>query len=374
MGHLITVQNLLILLGGREAVHFQRDVLRKASSKNPIPFILRPVDKVSLATYVIAEMPADVPEGIRDRIEELKALAKESAGSELHRVGVIYTLLIWLFTPEEQADTWVDISDIAPELAKLGRLSPEDVQPAEVMEKYEAQRLEWQAGTGGEGFILETPRTLEEGRKMLEKVAEQGEGLSGCGCSHFQEFMEMADAFDKGEIKALPIAISPFASPDIGGENGTAIKNEYARLWAQVFDSQYTMLVLTLYHAMVTERGDGSAASARRRLIKVAFDSMRRIIEQLSDLLAELPLDQSTNLRAGPSYGLDPMSMPPIPDGTLWNRHRVLLKTLSDLYQKIREHADFSQFPDHDTALTNLENADRKVRETVDAHSTPPPS
>lgn len=49
MGHLTSLQNLLLLLGGRDALHMQRDVMRRASDRNPLPFVLEPLSLAALA-------------------------------------------------------------------------------------------------------------------------------------------------------------------------------------------------------------------------------------------------------------------------------------------------------------------------------------
>ncbi len=99
MGHLATVQNLLLLVGGRDSFYLQRDLVRQVSAKNPIPFVLEPISKTSLAKYVAAEKPAQVPPSLAAKVDELINLAEQDAGVDIHRVGVIYELLIWMFTP-----------------------------------------------------------------------------------------------------------------------------------------------------------------------------------------------------------------------------------------------------------------------------------
>src|SRR2546423_945171 len=57
MGHLVTVQNLLRLLGG--PLNFQREEFPFVSEFYPFHFRLEPLSVHSLAKYVVAEMPAD---------------------------------------------------------------------------------------------------------------------------------------------------------------------------------------------------------------------------------------------------------------------------------------------------------------------------
>src|SRR5262245_8940053 len=63
MGHLITVQNLLLVLGGTTAegiparLHLGRDGLRRKSPHNPFPLTLQKVAHSVLARFVVAERP-----------------------------------------------------------------------------------------------------------------------------------------------------------------------------------------------------------------------------------------------------------------------------------------------------------------------------
>src|SRR5688500_2080280 len=119
MGHLTTMQNLLLLLGGRDAFYMQRDLLREESEKNPIPFVLEPVSKASLAKYVAAEKPAQVPPDLVAKVDELVELAEHDSGVDTHRVGVIFELLKWIFTPPGAAPGSIAFSSYAP-LPEIG--------------------------------------------------------------------------------------------------------------------------------------------------------------------------------------------------------------------------------------------------------------
>ena len=59
MGHLVTVQNLLRLLGG--PLNLEREDFPFRSGLYPFHFRLEPLTKNSLSKYVFAEMPADLP-------------------------------------------------------------------------------------------------------------------------------------------------------------------------------------------------------------------------------------------------------------------------------------------------------------------------
>src|SRR5689334_19477668 len=86
MGHLITVQNLLRLIGGplnleREDYPFRNDLY-------PFHFRLEPLSKHSLAKYVVAEMPMmAVPP---DEIQTIQQAANGANELQVNRVGPLH--------------------------------------------------------------------------------------------------------------------------------------------------------------------------------------------------------------------------------------------------------------------------------------------
>src|SRR5438045_480047 len=66
MGHLVTVQNLLRLIGG--PLTFDREDYPFRSDLYPFHFRLEPVSKGSLAKYILAEMPymAEMPDEMKE--------------------------------------------------------------------------------------------------------------------------------------------------------------------------------------------------------------------------------------------------------------------------------------------------------------------
>src|SRR5436190_17669435 len=107
MGHLLTVQNLLILLGG--APTFEREDYPWSSPYYPFPFCLEKLSLDSLACYVYAEMEPDLPAPKPDAPPEWqhfqsqdRALiekivtdrVKEAGWEEPHHVGEVYNAVL----------------------------------------------------------------------------------------------------------------------------------------------------------------------------------------------------------------------------------------------------------------------------------------
>jgi Ferritin-like len=366
MGHLATIQNLLLLLGGRKAFYMQRDVMREASEKNPIPFVLEPVNKTSLATYVAAEKPAQVPPELEAQVDELVRLAEKEAGVDTHRVGAIYELLRWMFTPLEEASKGIDFAALAP-LPANPHFSDADLQDLSEVTRYEALTDEWQVFE--EDVILATAHTTAEARDAIDRIAEQGEGLTDRSRSHFAEFMEMVAAFEAGKISVKPIAKSPTLDAH-EGQGSEVISHRYTQLWGEVFSLQYSLLVLTIYHTLVTPRPSDGSAGLRGTLASLALRGMRRVIGPVSALIASLPLraDGSSD-KAGPPYDLDASILQSDADHDLVAQHIRMIDRLATVYSAIESSPDFPSHLDHANILANLRNFDKQRRDLLSSAS-----
>jgi hypothetical protein len=360
MGHLATVQNLLLLVGGPSAFHVQRDEVRKTSNLNPIPFVLQPVSSISLAEYVSAEMPADVPSELKTRVEELVALAKKNATVELHRVGTIYAVLKWLFLPKAEAEAFLP----SPQLIAIlpdSHLADADLLPAAEIKRFEALRKEWQ--DDAEDIILQSCHTTKEAVHAIDLIADQGEGLDDSQQSHFRQFLDMADAFDKGLIKSVPLAISPNLGTGNGAEGGETITAPYTKLWGEVFSRQYGLLILLIHHTLHIPRQDDETTTRRTALATINITSMRTVIRRLLPLVASLPLRPGSDALAGPPFDLDPALLQPGTEAELASRHLKSLDELEGLYNGIETSPDFKNA--HKPLLQNLRKFDKDKRDLL---------
>jgi Ferritin-like len=368
MGHLATVQNLLLLLGGRKAFYMQRDIIRETSEKNPLPFVLEPINKASLAKYVAAEKPAQVPPDLEAKVDELVKLAEQDAGVDTHRVGAIFELLRWMFTPPEEASKGIDYAMFAP-LPANPHFSDEVLRDLSEVTEYEALADEWQVFE--EDVILTTAHTSAEARDAIDRIAAQGEGLTDRSRSHFAEFMEMVAAFEAGNITVKPIATSPTLDTH-GGQGGEVISYPYTRLWGEVFSLQYSLLVLTLYHTLVTPRSSDGSADLRGALASLALRGMRRVIDPVSNLVASLPMrDDGSSDNAGPPYDLDASILQSNEDHELVAQHIRMLDRLASVYAAIESSPDFPSHLDHANTLANLRNFDKQRRDLFPPSAPP---
>jgi hypothetical protein len=361
MGHLATVQNLLLLLGGPAAIHLQRDPYRdKLSKKNPLPFVLEPASRAALAKDVVAEMPAPIPRELRSKVAELVKLANEAAGVEVNRVGTIYATLKWMFLPAGDRQ-W----DLAPPLPK-DPITDQDLRPSSEVTAFEAKPEEWQPDV--DGFILETPHTCKEAVAAIDKIAAQGEGFENPAGSHFGTFLELVDALDASKFTAKALATSPTLGGGNGGEGGQEIASQYTRHWGSVFSLQYSMLVLTIYHALRTQHSQDGTPGLRPSLVDLVKLGMKKIIRPVSGVCASLPMRDGSPELAGPPYDLDPAVLRISDETELATRHLRLLDDLAVQYVAIEKSPEFRSHPTHKNELDNLRSFDKRRRDLLTPH------
>jgi Ferritin-like len=163
MGHLLTIQNLLHFVGG--PLNFEREDFPFKSELYPFHFALRPLDRTTLAMYIVAEMPLDPsPEIFPPEVAD--AVAKELQEQEdcINRVGMLY---------ERLAEHFSKLDDRV--------FRPESLA-------FQARRLDW----GGDSELLVREIASRQGAlDAIEEIGRQGEGFSGRDDreSHFSRFV-----------------------------------------------------------------------------------------------------------------------------------------------------------------------------------------
>src|SRR6185369_2485330 len=97
MGHLMTVQNVLLAIG--LPPNLEREDYPPRKDLYPFKLHLEPFTQRSLAKYVTAESPQDAP-----GIDDIVCLATESAGTMINHVGTVYGLLGVIFSTVDEID------------------------------------------------------------------------------------------------------------------------------------------------------------------------------------------------------------------------------------------------------------------------------
>jgi hypothetical protein len=337
MGHLITVQNILRLIGG--PLHLEREDYPFRSEFYPFHFILEPATKSSLAKYVVAEAPEEWLESaaaaeIKDRA------ARADDGRQILPVGVLYRELIEVFRNPDALKAEDFRTDTAP---------------------YQASWDEWARGYGvGErGNIgLEFPRVTPDVLvlpatdraavvKALELIAQQGEApvmnAEARDVSHFGRFLRIYNAFPEENPPSRHIPTNPTTEPPEEGEVPTyeptscaRITNARSQLWANLFNARYRKLLFTLKHAFHVEEGDRvDRPTARGNLIAWTFGEMYNL-RSIASILVTLPLnDDGGDERAGPPFSAPYTLALPDWDSDKWRVHRDLIHGSAKLIEQL---------------------------------------
>jgi hypothetical protein len=303
MGHLMTAQNLLLAIGLRP--NLEREDFPPRKDLYPFKLHLEPLSQGSLAKYVAAEAPQDPP-GIGDII----ALATESAGTTIHRVGTIYGLLGVVFSTEQSVTAGGSGSE--PWAMVLRRLAAaaHEQSPASSWhlgdDAFDPQTLAFQGHPEdwfGDGVTIHLIGDRAAALKAIRDVAEQGEGPTDSGkASHFQRYRTMYRGGDgippfppagAAWIPTHPVPTDP--RPD-------AIREPRTKRWAQLADLRYALLLGFIEHHLLT-----SDADDRAHLAGWAIDEMFTL-GRLAGKLVTLP--QDSGVAALPFTLPEPLHLP----------------------------------------------------------------
>jgi rubrerythrin len=340
MGHLVTVQNLLRLIGG--PLTFAREDYPFRSELYPFPFELEPLSQHSLAKYVVAEMPADPKE--KD-IKKIQRRAMEgNRGKAVNRVGMLYERIIQLFNDPQKltdADFQADSISYQADFAAWGRNYTRGRRPDDTARR----------GQRAPELIIRPVGNRTAALAALRAVAEQGEGASmnaqpdpGAEISHFQRFLEIYRAFSLQKtppVKSVPV--NPVTMPAAPGESceckAALITHPASLRLAQLFNTRYRMLLNLLMHVLHVEGSvqANGASNARGRLIVAAFGEMYHL-RALADIITRQPLRAaSSSPRCGPPFELPYMLALPNLDANRWRLHRDVLGSAKILINDLCE-------------------------------------
>ena len=330
MGHLVTVQNLLRFLGAPLAL--DREDYPWDSGLAPYPFALERLTRSTLAKYVIAESPEAWPDdvSVAER-QEIEALAAGTTGSHVNRVGVLYKALIDLFKDPHA----LPVSAFHPETYPL--------------------QASWDEfgrgyGKGARGSSVagteKTPDVLvlraasrSDALSALTAVAEQGEAPSKSAAtndeaSHFRRFLKVFRAFPRdGAWEAtLAVPTNPVAPGLAAGEEQTAIEDEQAGVWANLFNVRYRMLLSYLAHSYMPP---GASGLERRQgvVINRMFGEMYNL-RAIASILGRRPLEAGGDGRAGAPFQMPYSLVLPDSDASFWRLHIDLIEASRDLLSR----------------------------------------
>lgn len=370
MGHLITVQNVLRLIGG--PLNLDREDYPWGAQFYPFEFTLEPLTKDSLARYVYAEMPAGWD---TEEAREIKKRAQQgNAGQQsLHRVGELYDRMQKILANPE----YVKDADFQP--ATTTFQASWDEWGRGYMRGARGQETASQRGPTPD-VIVRPVSSRDEAVEALAAVGKQGEALfydeSDNERSHFRRFLDIYREFPDGEwMPTRPVPLNPKTVMDLNanrvvratGARGraaaarvesTPITHPESVTWAHLFNVRYRMLLVYLSHAyqLAGATGQGDALTPRGLLINRTFGEMYNV-RALSHILVELPLDESgSGAVAGPPFEMPYTLELPDTEADRWRLHRDLLEAAQQLVQTLRRQNP-ERNADYLRALEDLDGA-----------------
>jgi hypothetical protein len=410
LGHLLTVQNLLCLVGG--PVSFNREEFPWDTPFYPFPFKFEPLSKKSLAAYIFAEMPnnfayleSHYPDSIWGErakhfvdhdVPFIKQTVKEWVKQDgAHPVGEVYQLIVDIISNPD----CIPDSDFRPETYPLqaswddwGRsYRPKPAPPSGDSPPMDNAKA---------NVIIERTATRTEALYALREILGQGEASelkpkrknrSGAAdaptptaeLSHFERFVEMFQEFEEKEgspgwnpVRAVPqnptttVGNTP-PDPRRRAFDPTPITAKASLKFANLFNVRYRMLLTYLTHTFRLARVvSPDEPNTRGAVMHRIFGEMYNI-KTIAGILVCMPLTDKANdaRRAGPPFQMPYTIELPLDEIDCWRLHRDITLNSVELCNALLDPADdhlTTAPPAAESYLRTLRNVDRQAITWID--------
>jgi hypothetical protein len=365
MGHLLTVQNVLLLIGAPPYLERQRTA---PPAEQPFPFLLEPIGLPFISRFLVAESPIDAE--LPDNLGELK--------ETIEHVGALYAMLYWLFQDSDAPqEPWL----LPPSEFPAGRhVKPEEYNAnTELVIDMLNRADDWLAS--GDIHVLppptaalDTPAAMADAaRRALYDIALQGEGPVETGpdtpkeTSHYHRLLGIYNALKASPniTLALDVPVNPHLEPvdPANAESEPGLITDRAALrHARLFNLRYAMLLLEIALSVSIPRSrevDNEAVRATLA-IRAILVEMIRGVGALSRKLVTIALKASQS-GVGPPCAAAPYGLPSEPFPTSERERWELLLSLIDESRAIIEEAG----GDLSVEMEDLLERDRNHREFV---------
>ncbi|MEH2561264.1 ferritin-like domain-containing protein [Bradyrhizobium sp. AZCC 2289] len=382
MGHLLTVQNVLVLLGA--PINLGREMLPWDHEFYPFPFSLERLSEKALQCFIYAEMPRldslEKPARGKQRAKSVqssipperhKNIIKEITGAlaarfpenhvkkDMHRVGELYDEIIELISDPEKIpdsafdDTTFDMQASWDDWARGYKPSPRlvDAEGNLDPEHDPGSRAPPQTLAHRHAHVqVERVATRAQAVKALRALAAQGEAPhlredETGEPSHFERFVQIYEEFKafsaRRRFATHAVPRNPTTRIDFHKLNpkrttyiGTDHNDELAaHLFAQLFNQRYRLLLTYLAHSFRLARTQPNHQPGLRAMVMHRVFGEMYNLKAVADLLVRLPRHRGG--RAGPPFEM-PYSLDlPQADRDIWRLYDDLLassqKTCTDV-------------------------------------------
>jgi Ferritin-like len=309
MAHLVTVQNLLLTLGAD--LHLNRTPVHRTPSNLPLPYKLQPLSVESLRKYVLFESPTpdQMNPGEIGAVDEIHAASP--GASVIFRVGSIYAAIYWLFMKSNKPDgDWPFGPGVercfTHEYGKEFHLEDSDFVSAEEYRDRAADPKEWGIFESSTHVDGAWPR--ETALSSLRWLMSQGEGPNAIEESHFHHFLRIYEEFidlgSSAKSRIFHVPENPRVRGAKGGggrgqEVGTLIKNPRSKLWGELFNARYQLMLLNILESLSASR---SKNAAKRENLAIWAVAEMDFVKRIGQLLPFMFLDRSDAKRAGAPF------------------------------------------------------------------------
>jgi hypothetical protein len=423
MGHLLTVQNVLVLLGA--PINLGREMMPWDHEFYPFPFSLEPLSEESLHCYIYAEMPRPEsigkaspgkqreksvqlsiqPEDQRDIIEEVTnklaiRFPNKNVAADMHRVGELYDEIIDLISDPEKIpdsafnDASFDMQASWDDWARGYKPSPRLVDPEGTLDPSHdpASRAPLPSLAHRDAHVqIERAATRAQAVKALRALAAQGEAPhlredETGEPSHFERFIQIYKEFQ--ELKAKdpscepvhPVPRNPTTREDfhnlkpndtvyIGIDNHDEVAAHY---FGQLFNQRYRLLLIYLAHTFRLARTQPMHQPGLRGMVMHRVFGEMYNLKTIAGLLVRLP--RHGGGRAGAPFEM-PYSLDlPQTDRDIWRQYDDLLATTYATCDKVlglAKDKDYAEVGEQirrtggDVYLRTLMNIDSETRRWI---------
>lgn len=338
MGHLVTIQNVLRLIGA--SLHFDRDDYLWDCVLYPFSFKLEPLTIKALAKYVYAESPEGWIDSDDPTAIEIKAIIQTEGHGD--PVGTLFKVMLQL----------IDDTVAIPDTVFQAPTYPYQAKFDEWGRGYAGgNRGNTTSGPAGVPDVLVVPlASRDDARNALKSVAEQGEartkGNSDDLPSHFDRFLliyielsEVLKEMPEGWQPSRNLAINPYTdSRESADVNGDLIENEEAVLWANLLNARYRMLLGFIRHSFLLDDGFNQyvVSSPRGTIVNAAFGEMYNI-RSITNVLIKTPIKNGSDKMAGPPFAI-PYSLDlPLGEHNRWRQHQDIIIGAQKLVKNLLE-------------------------------------
>jgi hypothetical protein len=351
MGHLITVQNVLTLLGA--PINLRRTDYSWTIDFYPFRFTLERLAPDTLATFVCAESPAKWTHASAPLI---RRLARVEARHVVNRVGILYGRLVKLLARRDLLPDSVFDASTKPYQATF------DVWGRGYRSGQRGQQAGNVARTLLPEVLIYAVDSRESAVNALSEVGEQGEAVdsdlpvhAASGGrrapaeedSHFVRFSTIFRQLYQlpprhRQLVARQVGPNPSTAyqPESAESDSTWISHKEARMWSHLFNLRYRMLLVNLSHAYRLPDPADQGPTAKGSLVNRTFGEMYNL-RAIAGQLVQLPADagRRSGLLAGPPFEMPYTLELPDREKERWLLHQDLLEAARNLIGRLQANA-----------------------------------